>query len=371
MKIFITHASAGAGHFKAAEALYRQFHKNNPGLDLRLIDILDYSNPLFKNSYIYGYNLIINYAPWLWALPFSLTANSLLKPITSRIRFIIDILSTSRFRKLVIRENPDFIISTHFLPSELASYLKKIGRIKSKLITVITDFGAHPFWILDNTDIYVGASEATKKQLILAGVKENNIRVLGIPVDYKFHTGLARGILFKKFGLDEGKFTVLIVTGSFGIGPIEQIVDTLYLDVQLLVVCARNQRLFERLERKNYPGARVFGFIDNMEELMGISDVIITKPGGLSISEILVMELVPIFISPIPGQETENVKIMHSYGIGEGVKDIAGVRNIILDYKEHPDKLNRIKEFIRRIKKPSAAEGLYNVICQNSFRAAC
>jgi processive 1,2-diacylglycerol beta-glucosyltransferase len=272
---------------------------------------------------------------------------------------------------LLIRENPDFVISTHFLPSQLVSDLKKDGRIRSKLFTVITDFGVHPFWVSANTDIYIVASELTKEQLILKKIAPEKIMVLGIPIDAKFRVGFERSVLFKRLNLEEGKFTVLIVTGSFGIGPIDEIVDSLHSQMQLLVVCARNKGLFARLNRKKYPGVKVYGFVNNIEELMAVSDAIITKPGGLSLSETLAMELPPIFISPIPGQETENAKIMNSYGIGESAQDPAEIKNIISDYKTHPDKLNRVKENIGKVKKPSAAEGLYNVICQNSSGLTC
>lgn len=363
VKVFITYASAGAGHFKSAEAIYNQFRKINPLLEVKLIDVLDFSNPLFKSSYIYGYGLTIRYFPKVWASLFYLTSASLLKPLINRICSIINRLNTSRFRKLMTQENPEFIISTHFLSSELISLLKRNHKINSRLITVITDFGVHPFWLQDNTDIYIVASEFTKQQLIYNGIREENIKVLGIPIDSKFQVKPKADCFFRKFNLDEHKFTVLIVTGSFGIGPIEEIVDLLHQDVQVLVVCARNKKLFARLNMKNYPNVRIFGFIDNIEELMGISDIIITKPGGLTISEVLAMELVPIFISIIPGQESENVNILRRYGIGIRLENVRNARDIVLDYKEHPDKLNRIKENIKKIKKPFVAEELYRVIC--------
>lgn len=365
MKLLITYASAGAGHFKAAQAIYNHFQKINPNLEIKLIDVLGYSNCLFKNIYIHGYSFIVSSTPWLWAFAFYISSVSLLRPLISQIRFMINRLNAAGFRRLVIRENPDFIISTHFLSSELISHLKKSRRIGLKLISVITDFGVHPFWLLDNTDIYIVACDSTRQQLISNGIKEESIRVLGIPVDPKFQTQHPRHILFNKFELDEHKFTVLIVTGSFGIGPIEEIVDLLEQDVQVLVVCARNKKLFARLNTKNYPNVRVFGFIDNIEELMGMSDIIITKPGGLTLSEVLAMELAPIFISIIPGQESENVNILKRYGIGIRLESVKDVRNIVLDYKEHPDKLNRIKENIRKLKKPFVPEELYRVICQS------
>jgi len=363
MKIFITYASVGSGHFKAAQALYNYLKQKNSNLALRLVDALDNSCFLFKSIYSSGYAFLVSYLPLVWALGFYITSIRLLRPIVKPIHFIINWLNTKKFIKCLIQENPDFIISTHFLPLEVISCLKKTHRIDSQLITLITDFGVHPFWLSDATDIYIVASEFSKQQLILNGVRENKIKVLGIPTDPKFLVRPQRSILTKKFNLKQDKFTVLIVSGSFAISPIEKIVDLLYKDVQVLVVCAQNKRLFTRLKRKNYPHVLLFGFVDNIEELMAVSDVIITKPGGLTVSELLIMELVPIFIYPIPGQETLNAKVLESEGVGLTLKNAEDIKGIVLDYKNNPEKLNKVKENIGRIKKPDTLSQIYNVVC--------
>jgi processive 1,2-diacylglycerol beta-glucosyltransferase len=99
-----------------------------------------------------------------------------------------------------------------------------------------------------------------------------------------------------------------------------------------------------------------------MEELMAAADVIVTKPGGLSTSESLVMDLVPIFISPIPGQEMENIKALQSFGIGFYPPDAASIKDLIIELKEHPEKLREMKEKIARIRKPDAVKDIANVI---------
>lgn len=369
MKIIITYASAGTGHRRAAEALYNYFKENCPCHDLQIIDALEKTNFLFKNIYSHGYLFLVNHALWLWRFSFRITRIRCLRPATKILVFIINRINTKNFAQFLLQENPDFIISTHFFPSEIAGHLKKKQRLASKLITVITDFGVHPFWISDATDIYIVAADSTKEQLVSQGIKEDRIKVLGIPVDAKFLKRYDKNILYKKFALQAHKFTVLIVTGSFGIGRIEEAVDLLYKEVQILVVCANNKRLYKRLKNKNYPNVSVFGFIDNIQELMAISDIIITKPGGLTISEVLTMELLPVFISAIPGQETENIKALKQYGVGKSARHLDDIRNIVLDYKEHPDKFRETKEHITAIRKPFAAEELCNVICQGSIRA--
>lgn len=362
MKILITYASAGSGHFKAAQAIYNYFRKNSPGDRVKLIDVLDYAPKFFKSSYINGYALLVNYAPCLWAAGFYVTHVKALRPLIKQIHFILNRLNTLRFAGFLVKEKPEFIISTHFLPLGIISYLKKKHKINSRLITVITDFGVHPFWLSEGADIYIVASEFSRRQLIGEGVKEARIKVSGIPIEEKFSGNFDRSALLEKFKLQD-KFTVLIVTGSFGIGPIEEIADLLHNQAQVLVVCARNRALFNRLKRKNYPNVSVFGFVDNMEQLMAVSDIIITKPGGLTISEVLAMELVPIFIAAIPGQEATNIEILTRYGIGLSARGTQEIKEAVLDYKGHPDKLNRIKENIRKVKKADILREIYNVVC--------
>lgn len=372
MKVVITYASAGTGHFKAAEAIYNYLalELELKGSQLELVDVLQKSNTLFRNIYSYGYRFTVTYTPGLWALGFWITYTQYFRFIIKWIRFIITRLNTGNFTRYLLQKNPDIVISTHFLPSEVSAYLKKTKKINSKLITVITDFGVHPFWISDGTDFYVVASDFTKERLILGGVQEDSIKEFGIPIEAKFLKQYEKDSLCKKFGIDQKTFTALIVTGSFGIGPVEKVVDSLHKDIQILVVCANNKRLYARLKNKNYPNVKIFGFVDYMQELMAVSDVIITKPGGLTLSEVLAMELVPVFIYPIPGQETENIKALERYGIGQSARCVEDIRNIVLDYKEHPDKLDKIKAMIRTIKKPNAVRELYNAIRSSSVRAA-
>lgn len=368
MKIIIAYASAGGGHLKAAQAIYNYFKEKDPNLDIKLIDTLDYTTAFFQRSYIKGYNFLANQATWAWGIGFYLTNFAPLRQLVNWLHFFINKTNCAKLMDFLVSENPDAVISTHFLSPQIASYLKKRNKISSALMTVITDFGVHQFWLAEMTDTYFVASDSTRRILLKYGVAQQKIKVSGIPVDKKFSRQQDRKELFRKFNLDEHKFTVLVVTGSFGSGPLERIVDLLHADNQLLVVCARNDKLFSRLKNKNYPDLRVFGFVDNIEELMAVSSVIITKPGGLSASELLIMELPPIFITPIPGQETVNAHLLCALNIGVYLKDIRKVSAVILDYKNNPDKIKRIKEIIRQVKKPHSAEDIYNAVCQSSSR---
>ena len=371
MRVIITYASAGAGHFKAAQAMHDYLKECCPGIELKLVDILDKTNPLFKFYYSFGYSLLVKRAPFLWRIAFWFTELKAPRSFTKFVAHIIDRLNAGDFINFLIKENPDFIISTHFLPSQISAFIKKDNKISSKLITVITDFSVHPFWVSPATDMYIVATAITKEQLVRQGVDAGLIKDSGIPVHPKFLKQFEKLSLCKKFRLEANKFTVLVATGSFGIGPIEEIIKLLHKDVQLLIVCANNKELYKKLKQKAYPGVSVFGFVDNMQELMAVSDLIITKPGGLTISEILKMELIPIFISAIPGQEAGNVEVLKQYGIGLIPDNTNDIKNIILDFKEHPDKIKSIKDNIKKIKNPDCLTEICNVVCKGSPGHTC
>jgi len=363
MKILIMYASAGAGHRRSAEAIYSYLKNNRGDCEVKIIDILDKTPQFFKQIYVLGYSFLVNRASWLWGLAFSFTSLKALSRLNNALNFFTGRLFAKPLAGFLIAQDADFVISTHFMASEICAYLKNSGRISSRLVTVITDYAVHPFWIYEGTDIYVVASEYAKEELLKQGVRQERIREYGIPVDEGFLRSHDRRLLAQKLGITADKFTALLVTGSFGLGPIEEIADALHDEIQLLVVCAKNKQLYQRLKNKGYSFVKVFGFVDNMQELMSCADIIITKPGGLTISEVLSVGLVPVFISAIPGQETNNALVLEKEGIGHSVKDVPALRSIILDYRAHPEKLSRMKEKIKLFAKPKAAEELASVIC--------
>lgn len=362
MKVLITYASAGAGHRRVAEAVYDYLKTNRKELKLELADILDFADPPFRFCYDFGYPFLVHYAVYLWAFFFLLTEFGPTRWISRKCALLVNHLSCRKFLQYLKKGDYDYIISTHFLNSELAAGLRSRNKIRAKLITVVTDFGVHPFWVSSGTDLYIAASGLTKDKLLNAGVREEKIRVFGIPCNPKFSKFNDRRQLADKLGIDGKKFTVLVMTGSFGSGPLEEIAKHLCGFAQVLVVCANNNSLFKRLERQNLKNVKVFGFVNNAEELMAASDVIITKPGGSSISELLNMGLFPVFIAAIPGQEQENIKVLAAYGLGFTPKNIPQIKDFVMELMSDPQKLENLKKNISQVARPAACQELADVI---------
>ena len=177
-------------------------------------------------------------------------------------------------------------------------------------VSVITDFEAHALWMDSCVDLYCVAAEETKARLVARGAVEENIVATGIPIGAKFTSKVDPKAVRKQYGLRDDMRVLLVLSGGFGMGPVGEILeqlDKVSEEFQTVVVTGRNEELRRDLAAvdRKHP-THVLGFASNMHELMAISDLVITKPGGLTSSEALAMGKPLFILNPIPGQEAAN-----------------------------------------------------------------
>jgi len=361
MEILLIHASAGAGHRKAAEGIYNSL-QGNPDIKATLVDALDYTSPFYKKIYRETYSFLISKLPWMWAFFFGTLDVPCLLPLVKVLRRFFNTINAQPLARFLKEKNFDCIISTHFFPNEVAAALKRKGLINSKLISVVTDFDVHSIWVAQGIEHYAVASDWTKAKIKTLGVNEDQIFVTGIPTDEKFSLNRDKSELKKKLGVEDNVFTVLVATGSFGIGPIEEIIDALEGEFQVLVVCGHNKSLYKRLSKQSKKLVKILGLVDNMDELMAVSNAMVTKPGGLSISEALVSQLPLIFFNAIPGQETSNIMVLKEYGIGISDCSIEEIAEQLRNIKASSQEYNAIIEKIKVLARPSAVKDIINII---------
>lgn len=360
MKVLIVYATAGAGHRKAAEAVYHGL-QSVQGVEPVLVDVLDMTNPIFKRLYSQSYTLMVTRLPWLWKIVYGLMDVPSLQPIIRGLRRFCNALNAGKFHVFLKEQQFDCIVSTHFLPNEVAGFLKRREEIDARLISIITDYDVHHIWLAGGIDTYVVASEWTARRLEQLGIFPSKIAPVGIPVDPKFLVPKDRMKLRQRLGLRKDLFTVLIATGSFGMGPMEEIMNALP-DVQVIIVCGHNIQLYERLSAQKKELVKVCGLADNMEELMGACDLMITKPGGMSITESLVTGIPLVFFSAIPGQEENNVKVLKEHGIGVSGWAVKDLPELVRRYQNSVEEYQKARNAVRAFAKPGAVKEIINLI---------
>ena len=360
-KILIIYASAGDGHKKAAEAVYNSFlDLKNPDIKVVSIDSLDYTSPFFKYSYNMGYMVMIKYLPLLWGLAYYILDNKFFYFLCRPFRRLTNYLNTKKLVRFLLKEEFDIAVSTHFLATEVIAHLKRRGKLKLPLVNIITDYKPHRYWQQDEVDRYVVAQESTKDMLIERGIDKNKALALGIPVRKDFTTELSKEDARNQLKLAADKFTILVMGGGFGVGPIKEtvlILQRLDFDCQIIVICGHNKKLYSKLnmlkEQFKKPTS-IFGFSEQIGKMMTTSNVIITKAGGITVSETLAKGLPLLCINPIPGQEARNSEFLMSNGVGFKLKTSGEVAMVIHDLFYSKEKQQKLNQAIQNLSKPCA-----------------
>ena len=343
----------------AAAALEAAFLEAKPAPAVKNIDLLDYSTDLIKFLYGKMYLDLVKLLPELYAYSYKHyePSRKFIKP-----RFLIDRFSFSDFFELIEDFDPDALLCTHFVPAALVENYRRKREKAFPIAVTLTDYEFHPLWIAPNIDIYFTATQEVKNSLMYYGVAPERIVVSGIPVHPKFSEPKDRPTLLRKHGLKEGSPIILVSAGSFGITPLEEVVDELgdiKEEFQLMVVCGRNVDLEKELleKQKIHPRLKkVFGFVDFMDELMGVSDLLVTKPGGITVSESLAVGLPMILIEPIPGQEEANADYVVEQGAAVRARSVSSLIYKLELLIRDSEKLKGMSGRASGISRPDAAE---------------
>lgn len=367
MNVLILHANAGQGHKKVAETIARQMARDKSDWQVEVHDALDFTPGFFKAAYPAVYYYSVKYTPAMWGWSYDFAETKLGIAVIYPLRKFGNRFVARKLLNKVIAEKPDVVICTHFLSAQLLSLAKQQGLISSKIIVVITDFVPHEFWVNKGTDLYWVMSEEGRDNLLARGVNSECINVGGIPIDNAFLPQPdKRQSLVKKFNLEENRMTLMISSGSFGLGPTEELLDQLteFSDkVQALVICGNNAGLKKKLDSKSYAfPVHAFGFIDYMADVMEASDLLIAKCGGSTTCESLAKTLPMVVLKPIPGQEAGNASILKARGAAFSIEEPREIKVILKNIFDHKDLLPNKKKEIRTLSKPHAVNDLIEYI---------
>lgn len=362
-KVLILSASAGAGHLRAAEAIERAFKEINAAAEVRHVDMLDYTNKVFRHLHSKAYLEMVNKMPevlgWLY--------DHLDKPWKNeRRRLALDKLNARPFIKLLKEYNPDITVCTHFLPAEIISWLKARERITCRQAIVVTDFDVHAMWLCRHYEHYFVALDETRLHLEKLGIPDSKITVSGIPIDPVFSEPKDKREMRAKYGLKQDVTTILLSAGGFGVGPVENILHLLATDLrhpaQVVALCGRNEKLKQRIMRQasSVPTGSQFsikpvGYTTAMDEYMAASDILLGKPGGLTTSEALAKDLIFVIVNPIPGQEERNSDHLLEEGVAIRCNNLPVLAHKIDLLLSDPARMDAMRANARRLARPDAA----------------
>jgi processive 1,2-diacylglycerol beta-glucosyltransferase len=366
LRVLILSASVGSGHNRAAEAIDLAMRERLPSAEIERVDVLDFAKPLFRRCYSRGYFDLIAKAPHLVGYLYDRLDQPLKaweRPFDNA-RFGIQNLSLRRLIRKLTSDTWDIAICTHFLPAEIVAAMRRGGRMHCPLAIVTTDFDTHRLWHSRPCELFFTATAEGKANLTRWGVPPDQICVSGIPVHPTFSQRRGKIAARRELGLDPHRPVLLQLSGGVGVGPIEQIHQELLsvtTPAQIVAVTGHNHRVLQTLEAIDCPlhhDRRIIGFTKQIDIFMAAADLVVSKPGGLTVSESLCRGLPMMIIDPIPGQETRNSDFLLENGAGVKVNGLAAIKLKIEQLLSDVDRLERMSDTALRLGRPGAAHAV-------------
>lgn len=361
MKILIATITAGGGHVAAASALEDAWRELRPRDTLERVDLIQFYSSLHRRIHLQSYEQLVSKAPEIWGIVFNQTDKPGSLTRLNKLRGAFTGPSTRRISSYLGKFQPHAVLCTHYLPLEIINHLRDKRRLKTFTASIVTDFEAHALWMSPSVDLYCVAAQQTRTRLIARGATAEQVAVTGIPVASKFREVPTSREARKQLGLRDDQPVLLVLGGGFGWGPIAEILsglDALEQSFQTVVVCGRNEELRAKLavQDRRHP-TQLLGFASNMHELLSASNLVITKPGGLTTSEALAVGRPILVINPIPGQEAANSDFLLEQGAGVKVNRVEDLPFRVGALLGSP-KLKAMARASKSVGRPEAALGV-------------
>jgi len=374
-KILIFYASYGGGHLSAANSIKQYIDDNFSDCETKLIDCMLYVNKPINRITTTAYKEMVKKFPWAWGEVYSHSQKGPIAHISSTANNLL----AKKLLKLLKEYNPDIVISTHPFGSQMVSYLKRKALIECSLSTIITDFAPHEQWLVgkEQVDYFFVSHEKMREKIINSNIPENKVFSTGIPLSNKFLMHYNKVSVMKSFGLNPNKPVILFFGGGeFGLGR-EQTIKIFKSFIQhinnnqIVAIAGKNEKLKEAFSSIVHnlqveDVVKVLPYTNQVPELMSISDLVVTKPGGLTTTESLVSGLPIIAINPIPGQEEENAKFLEDAGVAIWLKKHNDYDEIIKNLLSDTDKLHKMKVNTKLLAKKNSTRDICNIILNSN-----
>lgn len=364
-KVIFLYASLNSGHQRAAHAIKEALLKDDPEIETMDIEALNFSYPAIGKKlheiYMIMATNLSRFYDFLWD-------NVTIERRITKLKEIVNKGSLNKFEDLFSMFPAKAAVCTQALPCGFLSMLKEKRGFSFKLLAVVTDYDVHAYWIYDQVDFFCVGTAAMRDKLLKRGVSDEKIKVIGIPVSSQFYPSINKDFWKEELGIRKDLPCVLVMGGSYGVGPLKEIImslDQVKVDFSMLVVAGKNKKLhktIEKLSKKSKKTIKLFGYTSHISQLMQAGDILITKPGGLTVSEALCVGLPMIINKGVMGQESGNFKYLIENGAavsGDGPADIGRILEKII---RDESALAVMRNNALKIAKPKAASEISQIV---------
>ncbi|ADL52776.1 MGDG synthase family glycosyltransferase [Clostridium cellulovorans] len=371
MNTMILSVAVGGGHGHAANAIKNKILQKEPDSKVEIIDTIKVINPVLDKVIVGSYLQSLKISPSIFEKLYKSTDVDTLEDtgFTYSVLSKFNQIIASRISELIKDWNPDLLIATHPFSANIISCLKLEYNISCPAITVLTDYAPHATWLHPGTDAYIVSNKDMKNEMVERGIDKKIIYPLGIPIENNFLKKFDRVSTLKKYNLDPNRKTITLMGGSLGLGNISDIYKKFIkeqIDVQLIVICGTNKKLYNKLielkETYTHDSSRILGYTQDVNKIMQASDLLLTKPGGLTITEALICELPMAIISKLPGQEVRNIEFLTKHNLAIDLVEDKYYISTIKKLIESDSKLISMKRNCQNFSKPNSAEDIYKLL---------
>jgi len=367
--VLILSATAGAGHVRAGEALVAAAGLLERPVSISHADVLDFTSPVFKKLYSQSYYEIVQRSPELWGYLYKKSESK--KPLGPKagLMKLFDHFNYKKYLKELSGLRPDAVICTHFLPYlAIEDEISKPGW-PIPFFAVPTDYDVHSLWISRAISRFYASSDEAAWTIQTHGIPPEQIGVSGIPIMPQFGSPMSKRAARKRLDLPSECFTILILSGGYGIGVVDELAASVagFLaadakrDYQLVVVCGKNRSLYGKLNRMALPAnvrARIYEYINFVDQAMACSDLVITKAGGLTVSESLARHLPLLILDPFPGQEGRNADYLIEHGAAVSAHGFENLHYKLRRLIDEPGLLPAMRKRAAGLARPRAARDI-------------
>lgn len=371
MNILILSAATGGGHNTAAAALKKEIEAKYPNDTVKVVDTLKYVSRFFDMLVVKGYFFCVKVIRRTYGVMYRLADKK--SPLSG----IVTIFTKHygyKLKSLVDEFKPDVVISTHPFTGNMMACYKQKYKPDFTLISIVTDYAPHRAYVNDNIDKYIVSSDEMITQMQKYDVSAEKVFPLGIPIDRKFYERYDRKALYEELGFNADKPTALFMAGSFGVNSVLKIyknISALPDDFQVIIITGKNHKLYEKFKAliesqgDNSKKTLLIEFTDKVDKYMQTADMIITKPGGLTVTESLASNLPIVIFEAYPGQEDDNRDYLIRSNAGVSIDKPKQAAEVFRSLISDTERLNNMRNSCAKISCPHSAESICKLIHQD------